>query len=92
MNPAMKGLLAADVLIRFCEQIPHAFVVIWCMKTIAEPATAAHFGLISTIEMATAVLVHVPVAYRIEALKTLRPHDVRLLHRLSAGASQKSLS
>jgi hypothetical protein len=69
VNAAMKGLLATDVLIRFCEQIPCAFVVIWCMKTIAEPATAAQFGLLTTIEMATAVLIHVPVAYRIEALR-----------------------
>ena len=39
MNPAMKGLLVTDILIRFCEQIPYAFVVVWSMKTIAEPAT-----------------------------------------------------
>ena len=34
MNPAMKSLLVTDILIRFCEQIPYAFVVVWCMKTI----------------------------------------------------------
>lgn len=63
MNPAMKRLLATDILIRFCEQIPYAFVVIWCMKTIAEPVTAVQFGLLTTIEMATAVLIYIPVAY-----------------------------
>jgi MFS family permease len=63
MNPAMKGLLASDILIRFCEQIPYAFVVVWCMKTIAEPVTALQFGFLTTIEMATAVLVYIPVAY-----------------------------
>jgi MFS family permease len=63
MNPAMKGLLATDILIRFCEQIPYAFVVIWCMKTIAAPVSAVQFGLLTTIEMATAVLVYIPVAY-----------------------------
>ena len=31
MNPAMRGLLVTDILVRFCEQIPYAFVVIWCM-------------------------------------------------------------
>ncbi|MBI5606183.1 MAG: MFS transporter [Deltaproteobacteria bacterium] len=63
MNPAMKGLLVTDILIRFCEQIPYAFVVIWCMKTIAEPVSAVQFGFLTTIEMATAVLVYIPVAY-----------------------------
>jgi MFS family permease len=63
MNPAMKGLLATDILIRFCEQIPYAFVVIWCMKTIAQPVSAVQFGLLTTIEMTTAVLVYIPVAY-----------------------------
>ncbi|MFH0786192.1 MAG: MFS transporter [Pseudomonadota bacterium] len=63
MNPAMKGLLVTDILIRFCEQIPYAFVVIWAMKTIAEPVSAVQFGLLTTIEMATAVLIYIPVAY-----------------------------
>ena len=63
MNPAMKGLLVTDILIRFCEQIPYAFVVVWCMKAIADPVSAVQFGLLTTIEMATAVLVYIPVAY-----------------------------
>ena len=63
MNPAMKSLLITDILIRFCEQIPYAFVVIWSMKTITEPVTAVQFGLLTTIEMTTAVLVYIPVAY-----------------------------
>ena len=63
MNPAMKGLLVTDILVRFCEQIPYAFVVVWCMKVIAEPVSALQFGLLTGIEMATAVLVYVPVAY-----------------------------
>ncbi len=63
MNPAMKRLLTADILIRFCEQIPYAFVVVWSMKTISEPVTAVQFGLLTTIEMTTAVLVYIPVAY-----------------------------
>ena len=63
MNPSMKKLLISDILIRFCEQIPYAFVVIWSMKIIAEPVTALQFGALTTIEMATAVLVYIPVAY-----------------------------
>jgi len=63
MNPPMKRLLVTDILIRFCEQIPYAFVVIWCMKTISEPVSALQFGLLTTIEMAVAILVYIPVAY-----------------------------
>ena len=63
MNPSMKRLLITDILIRFCEQIPYAFVVIWSMKIIAAPVTALQFGALTTIEMATAVLVYIPVAY-----------------------------
>jgi MFS family permease len=63
MNPSMKKLLITDILIRFCEQIPYAFVVIWSMKIIAKPVTALQFGALTTIEMATAVIVYIPVAY-----------------------------
>ena len=63
MNPSMKGLLITDILVRFCEQIPYAFVVVWCMKVIAQPVSAVQFGVLTTIEMATAVLVYIPVAY-----------------------------
>jgi MFS family permease len=63
MNPAMKRLLVNDILIRFCEQIPYAFVVIWSMKVISAPISAFQFGLLTSIEMATAVLVYIPVAY-----------------------------
>jgi MFS family permease len=63
MNPALRRLLVSDILVRFCEQIPYAFVVVWCMKTISAPVSAFQFGLLTSIEMATAVLVYVPVAY-----------------------------
>lgn len=63
MSPSLRSLLVSDVLIRFCEQIPYAFVVIWCMKSIAHPTTAFQFGILTSIEMATAVLCYIPVAY-----------------------------
>jgi len=63
LSPGLKQLLLSDILIRFCEQIPYAFVVVWCMKAIAQPVTAVQFGLLTTVEMATAVLVYIPVAY-----------------------------
>jgi MFS family permease len=63
MSPSMKSLLVSDILIRFCEQIPYAFVVVWSMKIIEHPVSAVQFGVLTTIEMATAMLIYIPVAY-----------------------------
>lgn len=63
MAPNLRRLLVSDILVRYCEQIPYAFVVVWCMKTISSPVSALQFGILTSIEMATAVLVYVPVAY-----------------------------
>ncbi|MCC6157043.1 MAG: MFS transporter [Deltaproteobacteria bacterium] len=63
MNSALRRLLVSDILIRFCEQIPYAFAVVWCMKTIEHPVTGFQFGILTTVEMATAVLIYLPVAY-----------------------------
>ncbi|MCG8634130.1 MAG: MFS transporter [Desulfobacterales bacterium] len=63
MNPAMKRLLTADILIRFCEQIPYAFVVVWCMKTVANPVSALEFGFLTAVEICASVLIYIPVAY-----------------------------
>jgi MFS family permease len=63
MSPALKRLLVADILVRFCEQIPYAFVIVWSMKIIQSPVTAFQFGLLTSIEMATAMLIYIPVAY-----------------------------
>jgi len=61
MSPALKNLLVSDIFIRFAEQIPYAFVVVWCIKN--QGITATQFGLLTAIEMFTAVLVYIPVAY-----------------------------
>jgi MFS family permease len=63
MHPALKNLLVADILVRFCERIPYGFVVIWCVQKIAAPVTEVQFGYLTAIEMATAMLIYVPVAY-----------------------------
>ena len=63
MSPGLKRLLVSDILVRFCEQIPYAFVVIWCLQLITSPVSATEFGVLTTIEMITAVLVYIPVAY-----------------------------
>ena len=61
LTPQLRTLLVSDVLVRFCEQIPYAFVVIWCVSI--NKITPLQFGLLTTIEMVTAVLVYIPVAY-----------------------------
>lgn len=61
MTPALKNLLVSDILIRFAEQIPYAFVVVWCVKN--NGISPFQFGILTTVEMIAAVLVYIPVAY-----------------------------
>ena len=61
MSRDLRNLLVSDILIRFAEQIPYAFVVVWCIKL--NGISAVQFGLLTTIEMATAMLVYIPVAW-----------------------------
>jgi len=61
MSPAFRKLLVADILVRFSEQIPYAFMAIWVIKN--NGLSAVTFGLLTTIEMITAMLVYIPVAY-----------------------------
>ena len=57
----LRNLLTADILVRFCEQIPYAFVVLWCVNE--NGITPLQFGILTMIEMVTAMLVYIPVAY-----------------------------
>ncbi len=61
IRPALRNLLVSDILVRFCEQIPYAFVVLWCINL--NGITPLQFGLLTTVEMATAMLIYIPVAY-----------------------------
>ncbi len=61
MNSSLRRLLVSDILIRFCEQIPYAFVVLWAVNLVG--ISPAQFGLLTAIEMAAAILVYIPVAY-----------------------------
>lgn len=61
LTPSLRKLLLPDILVRFCEQIPYAFVVIWCVRV--NGITPLQFGLLTTIEMITAILIYIPVAY-----------------------------
>jgi MFS family permease len=65
MNRDLRNLLVSDILVRFCEQIPYAFIVVWAVGTKENPGpvSAVQFGILRSIEMATAILIYVPVAY-----------------------------
>jgi len=63
MPVSLHNLLFSDILIRFCERIPDAFVVIWAVKVINRPVSEFAFGWLSALENITAVLVYIPVAY-----------------------------
>jgi MFS family permease len=61
MSPSLRKLLTSDILVRFCEQIPYAFVVIWAINV--NGISPVQFGILTTVEMVTAMLIYVPVAY-----------------------------
>lgn len=56
----LKNLLISDILVRFCEQIPYVFVVIWCLNVVK--ISASEFGYLTAIEMITSALIFIPVA------------------------------
>lgn len=66
MTPDLRNLLVSDILIRFCEQIPNAYVVLWCVDSLTATGVVnvkTEFGYLRAIEMTTAMLIYVPVAY-----------------------------
>jgi len=58
-------LLFSDILVRFAEQIPYAFVVVWAVNN--NGISPVQFGLLTTIEMVTAMAVYIPVAFLADA-------------------------
>ena len=63
MPGPLRSLLMSDILVRFCERIPDAFVVLWVVQLIREPVSAAVFGWLSALESLVALLIYIPVAY-----------------------------
>lgn len=61
MPKELKTLLLSDILIRFAEQIPYAFVVVWIIQT--NQQSAVNFSVLTMIEMAVAMIIYIPVAY-----------------------------
>ena len=60
-NPTLRELLVSDILIRFCERLPYAFVILWAMNH--GGVTAQQFGVLVALEMVTAMLCYIPVAH-----------------------------
>jgi MFS family permease len=60
-NPTLRELLVSDILIRFCERLPYAFVILWAMNH--GGVSAKEFGWLVSIEMVTAMLCYIPVAH-----------------------------
>jgi MFS family permease len=57
----LRRLLLSDILIRFCERLPFAWVVIFAMDSIG--ATAKQVGILTTIEMLTATACTIPASH-----------------------------
>ena len=60
-TPALRELLVSDILIRFCERIPYAFVILWAINH--GGLSAQQFSYLVTFEMVTAMICYVPVAH-----------------------------
>lgn len=60
-DPRLRRLLFSDVLIRFCERIPYAWVVIYAMDYAG--ASATQVGILIAVETAVAMACYVPIAH-----------------------------
>ena len=60
-NSPMRRLLLSDILIRFCERIPYAWVVIFAMDYIG--VSAKQIGVLTTVEMLAAIVCIIPAAH-----------------------------
>ena len=60
-NSPMRRLLLSDILIRFCERIPYAWVVIFAMDYIG--VSGRQVGILTAIEMLAAMVCIIPASY-----------------------------
>lgn len=60
-DPRLKGLLFSDILIRFCERIPFAWVIIYAMDV--GRVTASQVGVLIALEMIAAIACYVPASW-----------------------------
>jgi MFS family permease len=57
----LRQLLLSDILIRFCERLPFAWVVIFAMDYVG--ASAEQVGLLTTVEMLAATICTIPASH-----------------------------
>jgi MFS family permease len=60
ISPALRQLLIADCLIRFCEGMPDVFLVIWAIEVVK--ISPSRFGLLTSVLMGTAIVSYLPAA------------------------------
>ncbi|MEY2496912.1 MAG: hypothetical protein QOD12_468, partial [Verrucomicrobiota bacterium] len=60
-NAPLRRLLLSDILVRFCERIPFAWVVIYAMDDIG--VNAKQIGILTTVEVVVASLCILPVSH-----------------------------
>jgi MFS family permease len=60
-NSPMRRLLLSDILIRFCERIPYAWVVIFAMDYIG--VSAKQVGVLTAVEMLAAIACIIPASH-----------------------------
>src|SRR5438876_309287 len=60
-NSPMRRLLLSDILIRFCERVPYAWVVIFAMDYIG--VSGRQVGILTAIEMLASMLCIIPAAH-----------------------------
>jgi len=65
-DPNLRSLLLSDILIRFCERIPFAWVVIYAMDI--RGVTATQVGLLTAVEMIAAIACYIPASYLADRL------------------------
>ena len=60
-SPALRELLVSDILIRFCERLPYAWVIVWAIDGVG--VSPQRFGVLVALEMLSAMLCYIPVAH-----------------------------
>ena len=65
-NSPIRHLLLSDILVRFCERIPYAWVVIFAMDYIG--VSGEQVGLLTTVEMLAATLCIIPASHLADRL------------------------
>ncbi|HST30002.1 MAG TPA: MFS transporter [Chthoniobacterales bacterium] len=60
-NSPMRRLLLSDILVRFCERIPYAWVVIFAMDYVG--VSGKQVGMLTAVEMLAAILCIIPASH-----------------------------